>query len=83
MSSIEEQQEQCRQWVELFRQAGYESMLDRIPNNGPFDREWQIWTAGGQGKRVGTVYYSGTGAQWAGDDDLWLTVIGPHMGVTR
>lgn len=83
MPTIEDQQEECRTWVALFQAAGYESLIEYTPGNGPFDREWQIWTAGGEGKRVGTVYYSGTGAQWAGDDDLWLKIIGPSVGVTR
>lgn len=83
LPSIEAQREECRTWVELFRAAGYEFQLDRMSDNGPFDREWQIWTAGGDAKQVGTVYYSGTGAQWAGDDDLWLKIIGPSVGVTR
>ncbi len=83
LDTIEAQRDECRTWVELFRQAGYEPLIEWISDNGPFDREWQIWTAGGDGKRVGTVYYAGTGAQWAGEDNLWLKVIGPSVGVTR
>lgn len=82
LDSIEAQRDECRTWVDWFRQAGYESQIEYTGDNGPFDREWQIWTAGGEGQRVGTVYYAGTGAQWAGDDALWLKVIGPKVGVT-
>jgi hypothetical protein len=77
MPTIEEQRDEARSWADKFRAAGYDiQFMYTGDDNGPFDREWQVWTAGGEGHRVGTIYYAGTGAQWAGEDDLYLKVVG-------
>lgn len=83
MPTIEEQREQARQWAQLFRGAGYEISFQYTGDEEPFDREWQVWTAGGAGKRIATIDIDGCGASWHGPDDLWLKVIGPSEGVLR
>lgn len=84
MPTIEEQRNEARNWADLFRAAGYEISFQYAGgNNGPFDREWQVWTAGGEGKQIATIDIDGCGASWHGDDDLWLKIIGPSAGVTR
>jgi len=79
--TIEDQRQEARQWAQWFREAGYEICFMYTGQPEPFDREWQVWTANG-GPRVGTIDIDGTGASWHGSDDLWLQVVGRHVGVT-
>lgn len=82
-AEIERQRAEARQWAQWLRDAGYEVYFTYTGEAEPFDREWQIWTPGGHGKRVATIDIDGCGASWHGPDELWLTVIGPHEGVTN
>lgn len=82
MPTIEAQYEEARNWCALFHAAGYETLIQYTPENGVFDREWQVWTAGGEGKQIATIDIDGCGASWHGPDDLWLRIIGPSAGVT-
>jgi len=77
-ATIEDQRNEARRWAQLFREAGYEICFMYTGEVEPFDREWQVWTAGGDGQRVGTIDIDGTGASWHGSDDLWLRVVGRH-----
>ena len=81
MPTIEEQRAEARQWAKWFKEAGYEIcfMYTGGEEDEPFNREWQIWTPGGLGERVATIDIDGCGASWHGPDDLWLTVVGPHV----
>ena len=76
MPSIEEQRTEARRWADLFRAAGYEVQFMYTEGTAPFDREWQVWTAGGDGKRIATIDIDGCGASWAGPDELWMQVVG-------
>lgn len=74
---------ECRLWADWFREAGYDVQFTYTDLVGPFDREWRVYPPSGQGARIGTIDIDGCGASWHGPDDLWLTVIGPKVGVTR
>ncbi len=76
------QYDQCRQWAQWLIEAGYEISFQYTSEPAPFDREWQVWTAGNDTQQIATIDIDGTGASWHGPDDLWLTIIGPHVGVT-
>lgn len=82
-ASIEDQRSEARQWAQWFREAGYEIYFTHTGQPEPFDRQWQVWTPGGDGQRLATIDIDGCGASWHGDDDLWLTVVGSKVGVTR
>lgn len=81
MPTPEQQYEQCRRWAEWLREAGYDVAFQYTCEPAPFDREWQVWTAGGDGQQIASIDIDGCGASWHGPDDLWLKVIGPHEGV--
>lgn len=84
MPSIEEQYEQCRQWRDWLREAGYGVYFMWTGQPEPFDREWHVYkvTRAGLDEEIATFDIDGSGASWHGPDDLWLKVIGPHVGVT-
>jgi hypothetical protein len=82
LPSIEDQRNEARQWADLLRAAGYEIAFQYTGEAGPFDREWQVWAPGGNGKHIATIDIDGCGASWHGPDDLWLKVVGPTAGVT-
>jgi hypothetical protein len=82
MPSIEAQRTEARQWASWLREAGYEISFQYTGQPEPFDREWQVWTAGCDSHRIATIDIDGAGASWHGPDELWLEVIGPRVGVT-
>jgi hypothetical protein len=82
LPSIDTQRWEARQWARWFVEAGYEISFQYTGEPAPFDREWQVWTSGGEGKRVASIDIDGCGASWHGPDDLWLEVVGPKVGVT-
>jgi hypothetical protein len=80
MPSIEAQYDQCRQWRDWLREAGYEVWYNHTGQPEPFDREWLVYKDDEHGERsehVASFDIDGTGASWHGPDDLWLKVIGP------
>jgi ribulose bisphosphate carboxylase small subunit len=79
LPSVEDQREEARMWAQWFRDAGYEISFQYTGDPAPFNREWQVWTADGEGKRVGAIDIDGCGASWHGPDGLWLTVIGSKV----
>jgi hypothetical protein len=83
MPTIEDQRNEARQWAQWFRDAGYEISFQHTGGAEPFDREWQVWTAGGSGQRVATIDIDGCGASWHGPDGLWIEVVGPHTTSTK
>lgn len=84
LPSIDTQRWEARQWAQLFRDAGYEIFYwwQSDDPTDPFGDEWQVWTAGGEGKRIASIDIDGCGASWHGPDELWLTVVGSKVGVT-
>jgi hypothetical protein len=82
MASIEEQYNECRQWRDWLREAGYEVLFNYTGEPEPFDREWLVGDRA-TGEHLASFDIDGCGASWHGPDDLWLKVIGPHVGVTR
>ena len=82
LPSIETQYEQCRQWRDWLRQAGYEVLYNYTGQPEPFDREWVVYADNsGSAEQIATFDIDGCGASWHGPDDLWLKVIGPKVGV--
>lgn len=84
MASIEEQYDQCRQWRDWLREAKYEVYIN-YTDDEYFDREWLVYGHDSDGAAICVASFDidGTGASWHGPDDLWLKVIGPHVGVTK
>lgn len=82
MPTIEEQRSEARQWRDWLKEAGYEVIFMYTGDPEPFDREWQVYAPGTDGKRIATIDIDGCGASWHGPDDLWLEVIGTRVGVT-
>jgi len=79
MPSIEDQRKEARTWAQHFRNAGYEISFQYTGQPEPFDREWQVWTPGGKGQRIGTIDIDGCGASWHGESETWLAIIAPHV----
>lgn len=83
MPSREEQYDQCREWRDWLKEAGYEVYVN-YTDDEYFDREWIVYDHDDEGcaVRVASFDIDGCGASWHGPDELWLKVIGPHVGVT-
>jgi hypothetical protein len=84
LQTVKDQLDQCRRWAQLLRDAGYEVAFTYTGERdlpAGYDKQWQVWTPGGDGRRIATIDIDGTGASWHGSDDLWLKVIGPSEGV--
>lgn len=82
MPTIEEQYAEAAQWASWLWQADYYAELHVTGEPEPFHKEWRVFGPGWNGPQVATIYIDGTGAGWAGPDELWLAVIGPQVGVT-
>ena len=84
LPSIEDQLAECRQWAAWFEAAGYTVEHFHTDESVPygFDQGWDVLEGDASGDRVGSFDIDGCGASWHGLDDVWLTVIGPHVGVT-
>lgn len=82
-ADIERQYGDAARWASLLIQAGYFAELHGTGQPAPFDREWRVFGPGWSGPRVATIDIDGCGASWHGDNELWLTVIGPSEGVTK
>jgi hypothetical protein len=82
--TIEQQYDQCRKWVDLFRAAGYAVHFSYTDTPAPFDREWQVWPNNDamHWRPLGSIDIDGSGASWHGDDALWLAIVGPSAGMT-
>jgi hypothetical protein len=85
LPTVEDQLEQCRRWADLLRAAGYYVMFSYTGERdvpAGYDKQWQVWTRGGNGRWIATIDIDGCGASWHGEDALWLAVIGSSEGVT-
>lgn len=82
MPTREEQYEDCRKWRDWLREAGYVVDFEYNGEPEPFDREWHVFIDYDRCEQIATFDIDGSGASWHGPEDLWLKVIGPHVGVT-
>lgn len=81
MPTPEEQYADAANWATWLWQAGYPAELHGNGQAEPFHQEWKVFD-GWNGPEIATIDIDGCGASWHGPDDLWLKVIGPHVGVT-
>lgn len=74
LPTIATQNEEAAHWASLLCQAGY---IAELHGTG-FDTRWDIFRTW-NGPKIAEISIDGCGASWAGTDELWLTVIGPHV----
>lgn len=84
MAEYAEQHAEAARWASLLIQTGeYFAELHGTGQDEPFNKEWRVFGPGWNGPQVATIDIDGCGASWHGTDELWLSVIGPSVGITK